>query len=186
MNKGNKRKQHARTTSGEINAFTPEKTEAIEEATSPLREGIPWLEARPEARIVAMRATFPRSVAGDKQDDPLLRRIWVIWQAYHQAGGQDAELARLAIVEAAICVVAPQDPKEEELITNELGKDEPPGSVYRQVDQLAKMASELRKLSNLGKPFRPKTHSEFFSEIARCLKRLETYKPTPGRREPSR
>jgi len=177
MNKKEKRKQRPRTTPEERIALTPEKEEALRGAEDALRKDFPWFDAQPEeARRVAMRATFPRSVAGPKQDDQLLRRIYVI----KQYGCEDAELVRLAIVETTNCIVAPRDPKEEELLTEELGKDEPSGSAYRLVDELGKMVSELHKLSDLGTPFQPKNDYEFFSLIAQDLKHLDTYKPRAG------
>jgi hypothetical protein len=64
--------------------FTQKQIKALRVAADSLRKGFPWLltPLREEARIVAFRAGFPRSKAGARQDDELLRVIYFTKQHY--------------------------------------------------------------------------------------------------------
>jgi hypothetical protein len=171
MSNGNKWKQYARNEPGEINAFTPEETKVLREMTGAMKKGFPWIDAKPEARLVAYCATFPRSIAGNRQDDQLLRKIYHTWQHYRH----DVQLARLQIVE----MVSSQVALKEDSNIEGLGGDEHPGSLSSPASELAKLVSELARLSR-GQSFQPKTDAEFFSRIAEDLNYLDTYKPTAG------
>jgi hypothetical protein len=166
MNKKYKRKQCARNEP----ASTPEEIKFVREAIETMKKVFPWLCAKPEAQLVAYRATFPRSIAGNRQDDQLLRKIYHTWQHYRQ----DVQLARLQIVEMVSSHVAM---KEDSNIEG-LG-DEHPGSLSSPASELAKLVSEVARLSR-GQSFQPKTDTEFFSRIAGDLNYLETHKPTAG------
>jgi hypothetical protein len=176
MKRGDKRKQRDRTTPGEINAFTPEEQEAIRVAVDSLREGFPWLNAQPEqARLVAARAGFPRSIAGARQDDTLLRRIYYTRQRY-----QDTNIARLKIVEMVIGYLAAGSEQAELTATKENEESIAGMRGGNDVLELHSMTGELCRLLSSGEPFQPKTDAEFFSRIAEDLEYLDTQKPTPG------
>jgi hypothetical protein len=167
MNKKYKRKQRARNEP----ASTPEEIKFVREAIETMKKVFPWLCAKPEARLVAYHATFPRSIAGNRQDDQLLRKIYHTWQHYRQ----DVQLARLQIVEMVSNYVALKEDSNIEW----LGGDEHPGSLSSLASELAKLVSELARLSR-GQSFQPKTDAEFFSRIAGDLNYLETHKPAAG------
>jgi len=155
-----------------------EEIKALREATEAINKSFPWLSATPEqVRIIAVRAEFPRSIAGARQDDQLLRRIYFCTRQCCE----DSNIARLKIVEAAIA-----ESKYEEITVSKLAFNKETeervtgeqGGNY--VLEFLYMAREFCRLLNLGEPFRPKADSEFFSRVAECLNYLETYKPSLG------
>lgn len=145
--------------------FTAEEIAALREPEAVLikGKGLRWLYAEPEqvGRVAAL-AGFPRSVAGARQGDSLLRQIFNIKREC-----QNPNFVRLKIFEIASKeAISPGSPE----ILAEMEKA-PKGHFFH-------VAARLHKFLNPGVPFQPKTDSEFFSAIAVCLEHLETYTPT--------
>ena len=140
----------------ERTVFTPEQIAALREAETHLIKGFPWLYAEPEqVGKVTVLAGFPRSVAGKNQDDSLLRVIFI-------AKGEcaDPDLIRRNIFERV------------NQLASLLGSHKPPAEIKdAPKGNLFHMIARLIELS--GKPFCPRTDSEFFSAIAEGLKYLE-------------
>ena len=148
----------------EPGTFTPEQIKVFEEVADDLNKALPWLSAtRQEARVTAVRAWFPRSRFGDKQDARLLRAIYCVIQRRANA----ADFHEIVDAAARCC----QSPEDQPYFSQLEGA--PKGTWFW-------IALELFKLLMPGEPFLPKTESEFFSRIAEALKHFETYKPTTG------
>jgi hypothetical protein len=177
MNKATNRKELPRATIEKVGAFSPEELAAIREVTQGMKKGFPWLYAEPEqARIVAARASFPRSIARARQDDPLLRLIYC---AREQARDQCQD-TRLKITESVVDYLAGGFEQEELTVSKE---DEElfssiPGC--NEARELSYLTRELCRLLYLGERFQPKTDAEFFSRIVNDLGYLDNYVPIPG------
>jgi len=145
--------------------FTPEQIDALQEAANTLKKGMPWLlAARQEARIVAVRACFRRSVLGVMQDDLVLRAIYGA-----KSDPKNPNPGFHKILEAAVrCYTSSNNQQNISQL-----EGAPTGT-------LPWLAFELYKCADSGELFEPKTESEFFQGIAERLRRLETYKPTVG------
>src|SRR5260221_2713093 len=77
--------------------FTPEQIKVCEEVADDLNKAAPWLSAtREEARVIAVRAWFPRSKFWDKQDVLLLRAIYCVIQRCQVAALDFHEIVDLA------------------------------------------------------------------------------------------
>jgi hypothetical protein len=170
MNKASGEPTGAAAQDWERENFTPEQIEVLHEAADTLTKGMPWLLAPcRDARIVAVRACFPRSVFGKRQDDLVLRAIFAV--------KFDATSGKLVaknpgfheILKAALrCYTSP---KNQRAISQLEGA--PIGS-------LPWLAFELYKCADYGDLFAPKTDAEFFSRIAVDLNYLDNQKPTLG------
>jgi hypothetical protein len=139
---------------------SPVLIEDLKEVQKILRKPFAWLYAEPEeARKIAYRATFPRSIAGDRQDDPLLRVL--AWKR----SAPLSQCALLEITKVAGDVLIPENVLSEASLE---GKPEPFGLI-----------AELHKqLGVFSKTDHPKTPSEFFQAIAEGLRYLESFQPT--------
>src|SRR5260221_1135389 len=174
MNKATNRKELPRASTEEVDEFR-ELLKFARETTNCLKIRFPWLYAElPEVRVVAVRASFPRSIAGSRQDDSLLRLIYFTKQRYPDA------TARLKITETVIEYLDGEFKQAGRTVSKE---DEEtfarvPGG--NDILEFRDRAAELYRVVNLGERFQPKTDAEFFKRIAGDLEYLDDHKPTAG------
>jgi hypothetical protein len=142
--------------------FGPGTITAIREASEDLKKAYPWLCAtREEARSVALSAAYPRSHLGARQNDWLVRVIYVIRQRC-----PDTNIVAREVIEI---VTAPYPPLS---AADELIKCTPEGSFFW-------LAGLLGRYLAPDGSFQPKTGSELFGAIAEGYRHLESYKPKP-------
>jgi hypothetical protein len=142
--------------------FGPGAMAAIGEATEGVKKAYPWLCATPEeARRVALSALYPRSHLGARQNDSLVRVIYVVRQRCPET--------KIAVREVSEIVTAPCPA----LAADELIKHAPEGSFFWVAGSLG------RYLCCRTDHFNQMSESELCFALAEGFRYLENYKPRP-------
>jgi hypothetical protein len=149
-------------TAFEGQAYSPRQIAVLREAESELMEFFGWIYAESEkVRDVAIAAGFPRSLAGSRQNDWLLRWIYCA-QEHHK---DDPNLSCTKIFEAARDYFSPTSSREGCSELNQF----PHGHFFDATERLHDFL-DRRSPS-------PRSTIGFFKAIADCVEYIEGFRP---------